>query len=207
VLVLLSIQEMSLGVYNNLRTQNKSNINFNLEYSKRSLSSQLSLNFDDHDKLNFDNSYVNYEKGIANLNIGKVDRIWSFSKKSSLILSSNSRPLEALSLKLENRFNTNWLPAKANWSVELINGSTKNSYNGKNSMLSGARVVISPHENLNFEILQTAQWGDQNDKLYSTNIEAFFFDTNEGKNASVNKMAGFWVIIFSTFKQKYLSLL
>ena len=84
-----------LGVYNNLRTQNKSNVNFNLEYSKRNLSSQLSLNFDDHDKLSFDNSYVNYEKGIANLSIGKVDRIWSFSKKSSLILSSNSRPLRS----------------------------------------------------------------------------------------------------------------
>ena len=185
--------ENVLGVYNNLRTQNKSNVNFNLEYSKRSLSSQLSLNFDDHDKLSFDNSYVNYKKGIANLNIGKVDRIWSFSKKSSLILSSNSRPLEALYLKLENSFNTNWIPEKANWSVELINGSTKNSYNGKNSMLSGARVVISPHENLNFEILQTAQWGDQNDKLYSNNIEAFFSDTNEGKNSSVNKMAGFGI--------------
>jgi hypothetical protein len=91
----------------------------------------LSLNFDDHDKLSFDNSYVNYKKGIANLNIGKVDRIWSFSKKSSLILSSNSRPLEALSLQLENKFNTNWLPSSAYWSVELINGSTKNSYNGK----------------------------------------------------------------------------
>jgi len=180
-----------LGFYNNLRTQNKSNVNFNLEYSKRSLSSQLSLNFDDHDKLSFDNSFVNYEKGMANLSIGKVDRIWSFSEKSSLILSSNSRPLEAISLKLENRFNTNWLPEKANWSVELINSSNKNSYNGKNSMLSGARVVISPHENLNFEFLQTAQWGDQNDKLYSTDIEVFFFDTNKGKNSNVNKMAGF----------------
>ena len=182
-----------LGVYNNLRTHNKGNVNFNLEYSKRNLSSQLSLNFDDHDKLNFDNSYVNYKKGIANLSIGKVDRIWSFSEKSSLILSSNSRPLEALSLKLENTFNTNWLPEKANWSVELINGSTKNSYNSKNSMLTGARVVISPHENLNFEFLQTAQWGDQNDKLYSTDIEAFFLDTNKGKNSSVNKMAGFGI--------------
>ena len=181
-----------LGVYNNLRTQNKRNVNFNLEYSKRSLSSQLSLNFDDHDKLSFDNSYVNYEKGIANLSIGKVDRIWSFSEKSSLILSSNSRPLEALSLKLENRLNTNWLPSSANWSVELINGSTKNSYNGKNSMLSGARVVISPHENLNFEILQTAQWGDQNDHLHSLNIDALLFsDTNVGQNANINKMAGF----------------
>ena len=181
-----------LGVYNNLRTQNKSNVNFNLEYSKRSLSSQLSLNFDDHDKLSFDNSYVNYEKGIANLSIGKVDRIWSFSEKSSLILSSNSRPLEALSLKLENRFNTNWLPSTANWSVELINGSTKNSYNGKNSMLSGARVVISPSDKLNFEFLQTAQWGDQNDKLYSSNIDALLFrNTNDGINSNINKMAGF----------------
>ena len=65
----------TLGLYNNLRIQNKSNVNFNLEYSKRNLSSQLSLNLDNHDKLSFDNSYVNYEKGIANLSIGKVDRI------------------------------------------------------------------------------------------------------------------------------------
>jgi hypothetical protein len=181
-----------LGVYNNLRTQNKNNVNFNLEYSKRNLSSQLSLNLDDHDKLNFDNSYVNYENGIANLSIGKVDRIWSFSEKSSLILSSNSRPLEALSLKLENKFNTKWLPSPANWSVELINGSTKNSYDGKNSMLSGARVVISPTERLSFEFIQTSQWGDQNEKLYSVNIDALLFaNTNEGVNAHINKMAGF----------------
>ena len=181
----------TLGFYNNLRAQNKNNINFNLEYTKRSISSQLSLNFDKHDKLNFDNSYVNYKNGIANFSIGRVGRIWSFSKKSSLILSSNSRPFEALSLKIENKFNTNWLPSGSNWSVELINGSTKNSYNGKNSMLSGARVVISPHENLNFEFLQTAQWGDQNNKLYSTDIKAFIFDTNKGKNANVNRLAGF----------------
>jgi hypothetical protein len=181
-----------LGVYNNLRTRNKSNVNFNLEYSKRSLSSQLSLNFHDHDELSFDNSYVNYEKGIANLSIGKVDRIWSFSKKSSLIISSNSKPLEAFSLKLDNKFNTNWLHSTANWSAELINGSTKNSYNGKNSMLSGTRVVISPSDKLDFEFLQIAQWRDQNDKLYSFNIDTLLFrNTNEGINANINKMAGF----------------
>ena len=73
-----------LGVYNNLRTQNKSNVNFNLEYSKRNLSSQLSLNFDDHDKLNFDNSYVNYEKGIANLSIGKLTVSGPFQKNHLL---------------------------------------------------------------------------------------------------------------------------
>ncbi|MDB4017185.1 capsule assembly Wzi family protein [Amylibacter sp.] len=181
----------TIGNYNNLRTQNKSNVNFNLEYSKKSLSSQLSLNFDDQDRLSFDNSYVNYEKGIAELSIGKVNRIWSFSKKSSLILSPNSRPLEAFSLKLENKFNTNWLPSTANWSFELINGTTNNSLNGKNSMLSGARFIINPSEKLNIEFLQTGQWGGQNDKLYSTNIDALLFgNTNDGINSNINKMAG-----------------
>jgi hypothetical protein len=184
----------TLGFYNNVRAQNKSNINFNVENSNRDLSSQLSLNFDDHDKLNFDNSYVNYEKGIAELIVGKVDRIWSFSKKSSLILSSNSRPLEAISINLKNKFNTKWLPSTANWSVELVNGSTNNSLNGKNSMLSGARVVINPSQKLNFEFLQIGQWGDQNDKLYSSNIDAILFgNSNEGPNSNINKIAGFGI--------------
>jgi hypothetical protein len=181
-----------LGFYNELRAQNKSNVSFNIEYSKRNLSSQLSLNFDDHDKLKFDNSFVNYKIGKANVGIGKVDRTWSFSKKSSLILSSNSRPLEAISVNLGNKFNANWLPPTANWSVELINGSTKNSYFGKNSMLFGARVIINPSEQLNFEFIQTSQWGDQNNKLYSTDFDTLLFsNTNEGKNAQINKMGGF----------------
>ena len=186
------ISKNSLGFNTNGQAKNKNNINFNLEYSKKSLSSKLSLNFDDYDQLSFDDSYFNYDKGIANLSIGKIDRIWSFSEKSSLILSSNSRPFEAISINLENKFNTNWLHSAANWSVEVINGSIKKSYNGKNSMLSGARVVISPSDKLNFEILQTAQWGDQNDKLYSSNIDALLFgNTNEGINSDINKMAGF----------------
>ena len=181
-----------LGLYNNLRTQNKSNINFNLEYSKRSISSQLSLNLDDQGKLKFDNSYISYENGITNINIGKIDRMWSFSKKSSLILSSNSRPLEAISLNLQNKFNANWLPSTANWSVQIINGPTRNSLNGKNSMLTGTRVVIRPTEKFSFELLQTAQWGDQNDKLYSSNIDTLLFsNTNDGINSRINKMAGF----------------
>jgi hypothetical protein len=181
-----------LGVYNNLRPQNKSNVNFNLEYSKRSLSSQFSLNFDDHDKLNFDNSYINYKKGIAILEIGKVDRIWSFSKKSSLILSSNSKPLESISINLKNKFNTKWLPPTANWSVELVNGPTKNTLNGENSMLTGARIVITPTEKLSFEFLKTAQWGDQFDKPYSINSDALLpIETNNGESSDINKLAGF----------------
>ena len=182
----------TLGFYNNLRAQNKSNINFNLEYLKKSSSSQLSVNFADQDKLEFDGSYVNYKTGIANFSIGKVDRIWSFSEKSSLILSSNSRPFEAISINLENKFDIKWFPSTANWSVELINGSTKNSLEGESSMLTGARVIISPTERLNFEFLQTVQWGNQNDKFYSIAFDTLLpIETNIGSKNYINKMAGF----------------
>ena len=96
-------------------------------------------------------------------------------------------------MNLKNKFNTKWLASTANWSVELINSSTKNSLEGENSMLTGARVIISPTKKLSFELLQTTQWGDQNDKLYSSNIDTFFMYSNVGKNASVNKMAGFGI--------------
>ena len=182
----------TLGFYNNLKNQSKSNISFNLEYSKKSLSSQLFVNFNDRDSLKFDKSYINYETGIANLSIGKINRNWSFSKKSSLILSSNSRPLEAISINLKDKFNMKWFPSTVNWAIELINGSTKNSFNGENSMLTGTRVIISPTEKLSFEFLQTAQWGDQNDNLYSTDIDILLpINTNIGKNSNINKMAGF----------------
>ena len=58
-------------------------------------------------------------------------------------------------------------------------------------MLSGARVVISPSDKLNFEFLQTAQWGDQNDKLYSSNIDALLFGILMKAKSNINKMAGF----------------
>ena len=174
-----------------------------MNIQKKVLSSQLSVNFDDPDKLTFDNSYVNYETGIANLSIGKFDRIWSFSEKSSLILSSNSRPFEAISINLENKFDTKWFPSTANWSVELINGSTKNSLGDESSMLTGARVIISPTERLSFEFLQTVQWGDQNDKFYSIAFDNLLpIETNSGSKRHINKNGRFWNIILNVFKWK-----
>ena len=188
------ITNNTLGFTNDTKYQNGSNIAFNLGYLKNKFSSQLSLNFEDYDKLNFDNSFVDYQIGIINFNIGKIDRIWSFSNKSSLILSSNARPLEAFSIKLENKFNTNWLPSNAKWSIEAINSSTKRSYNGGNSLLTGARVLLSPTERLNFEIFQTSQWGGKNNKFSPSVLNSILFgDTNDGSNATINKMAGFGI--------------
>jgi hypothetical protein len=181
-----------LGFNNNLKSGNKRNANLNLGYSKYDLTSQLSVNYNEHNKFNFDDSYANYRMGIANFNIGKIERNWSFSEKSSLILSSNARPFTAFSLSLKNNFKFDWLPSTASWSIEVINGSTKNTYNNKNSMLFGARTIINPTDKLSFEILQTSQWGGEGRELDGSLIRGILFgDTNSGINAEINKMAGF----------------
>lgn len=181
-----------LGFQNNLRFPNKSNIIYNLKYKNENFTSQLALNFNKYDELSFDDSFINYKKGITNFNVGKINRVWSFSEKTSLILSSNSRPIEALSVKVENKFKVNWLPSTAKWSMEAINATTNKSHNGKDSFLFGARVVISPSDRLNFELIQTSQYGGNNSKINASTINAVLFgNSNEGQNATINKMAGF----------------
>jgi hypothetical protein len=69
-------------------------------------------------------------------------------------------------------------------------------------MFTGTRVTISPFEQLNFEFLQTAQWGDQSNRIYSTNIDALLFkNTNDGIASDINKMAGFGLSYSVPFKK------
>jgi len=86
------------------------------------------------------------------------------------------------------------LPSKANWSLEVFNGFAEGSLNETKSLLLGARIILSPFEGLDFELVQTSQWGG---KGYSTGISALgaalFFDTNDNSNSNINKMAGFGI--------------
>ena len=142
--------------------------------------------------LNFDGSNIQYKKGIAKFGFGRINRNWSFSKKSSLILSSNARPFESIYLNLEDKFGLTWLPSSANWSIEVFNGATQRSRNNGQSMIFGARSIITPIRGLSFELFQTSQWGGNRDKINSSMLNGILFgDTNEGDSAHINKMAGF----------------
>tara|TARA_B110000977_G_scaffold174446_1_gene228309 strand:+ start:968 stop:2185 length:1218 start_codon:yes stop_codon:yes gene_type:complete len=186
--------ERFLGLQNEMRSSEKGTTKFNIKYDTDNSVSQLALNYDGYDNLNLDGSYFQYTKGIATYGVGAVDRHWSFSNKASLILSHNARPSKSIFLELKNRFGYNWLPPKANWSIEVFNGFTEGSLNSSESMLLGARVILSPIEGLDFELLQTSQWGG---KAYSSGISALgaalFFDTNDNSNANINKMSGFGI--------------
>ena len=186
--------ERFLGFQNGLKPSEKGSSKFNIFYELDNSSSQLAINYDEYNQLTFDGSYFQYTKGIATFGVGVIDRNWSFSERTSLILSNNARPSKSVFLKLKNKFGFDRLSSEAVWSFEIFNGFTEGALNSGKSMLLGARAIISPIEGLDFELVQTSQWGG---KAYNSGISALgaalLFDTNRNLNSNINKMAGFGV--------------
>jgi hypothetical protein len=186
--------KLFFGLDNKSSSSDKGISKFKIKYDTINAKSQLSFNYDGYNNFSFDGSYLQYTKGIGTYGIGKVDRHWSFSDNTSLILSNNARPSESIYLKLKNRFGYNWLPPKANWSFEIFNGFTEGSLNSSKSMLLGMRAILSPVEGLDFELIQTSQWGGNGFNNGMSSLDAaLFFDTNDGSNSNINKMAGFGI--------------
>ena len=93
--------ESFLGLQNGLKSSDKGIAKLNIKYDLDNLSSQLAFSYDGYDKSTFDGSYLQYAKGIATYGVGAIDRHWSFSDKTSLILSHNARPTKSIYLKLK----------------------------------------------------------------------------------------------------------
>jgi hypothetical protein len=183
-----------LGLKNNLRYSNKATAKIDIKYELNDLSSQLILNHRGDKKYTLDGSYLQHTSDRITFGIGLIDRHWSFSKNTSLILSRNARPTKSIYLKLKNKFKYDWLPSEANWSVEAFNGFTEGSLNNSRSMLAGIRAILTPVEGLDFELVQTSQWGGKGQRSgISALTAALLFDTNDGSNSNINKMAGFGV--------------
>jgi hypothetical protein len=183
-----------LGVKNRHRYSNNGMIKFDLNYDLENLSSQLSLDYGKDGKYTLDGSYLQHNSGIITFGVGSIDRHWSFSDNTSLILSQNARPIKSIYLKLENKFKYDWLPSEANWSFEAFNGFSEGSLNNTHSMLAGLRAILIPVEGLEFELMQTSQWGGKGQSIGISSIGAILFsDTNDGSNANINKMAGFGI--------------
>ncbi|MDA9781145.1 capsule assembly Wzi family protein [Amylibacter sp.] len=186
--------ERFLGAKNGHRYSNKGLIKFNLKHDTKNSSSQIILNYSGDEKYILDGSYLQYTSGIITFGAGLIDRNWSFSNNTSLILSQNARPPKSIYLKLENKFQYDWLPSEANWSFEVFNGYTEGSLDNTKSLITGVRAILTPVEGLNFELVQTSQWGGKGHNTgISALVSALFLDTNFGSNSNINKMAGFGI--------------
>jgi hypothetical protein len=174
-------------------SQKQNLVSFQLKKDFNKISSQISLNAPQEGSITHDGSFLNFQYKDTILGIGKIHRNWSFSTRTSLILSSNPRPTDSIYLifnstkKRKNTFLSSLTPK----SFEIFNSLQTNTNDTKKSMLLGMRAVIKPLKNLNFEILKTSQWGgaDQGSDLSALGAAAFG-NTNEYKHRNINQMAG-----------------
>jgi hypothetical protein len=162
-------------------------------YSLSNMSSRLVLNFDDENDLTLDGSFIQYTAGIATFGAGAVDRHWSYSPRTSLILSSNARPSASVYMKLDadEAPRARFLSWMGPWSFEFFNGVTESSVNPDDSMVMGMRLTMAPVAGLELEFVRTAHWGGSGyDSGWSGFTDALFANTNEGSAANIDQLAG-----------------
>jgi hypothetical protein len=159
----------------------------------KSLNTQIKFKIYDKDKLALDNSRIEKKIGENTFGIGSLDRNWSFSPRTSLIMSSNARPFNSVYFNYNhnNQSNMGQLKPIKKLSFEIFNGFTKSTKKIKNPMIFGLRVTISPTSRLRLEAIRVSQWGGNGYNNNPTTIlKSFFGDTNNGKNSSINQIAG-----------------
>lgn len=165
-----------------------------IKKKNKNINSNFTLNFIDNKQFTLDQSRIEYVNQNIKTGIGKINRNWSFSPNTSLILSKNARSSNSIYFDIHNNYGSknllfSWVGP---WSLETFNSILSNPDAPKNSMLLGLRLITEPVDNLQIEFVKTAQWGGAG---YSTNISsisaAMFGNTNEHKYAHINQVAGF----------------
>lgn len=142
----------------------------------------------DGEGLRIDGSYLERRFGNWALGVGAIERHWSPSAYSSLILSKNARPVPSVYLakRTPSAFETPLLAWLGPWDGEIFVGATSSTA-GEHNGIAGARVAIRPFEGFEAEFVRTAQWESGG---LDTLFDALVGNTNSGTNAEVNQMAG-----------------
>ena len=163
------------------------------KYEINSLSAGLNLNFNNKQKITFDNSYFDFKIKNGVIGIGKISRNWSFSQNTSLFLSHNARPAKSIYVNLNSRTNSYLQQSKIskNWSFEIYNSLPNNTIGPKTAMMLGMRATVTPIKNLNIEFLKISQWGGKEyQNNFSSLAKAVIGNTNDGPHANINQVAG-----------------
>lgn len=116
---------------------------------------------DDGRELRADGSYLGVNVGNVVLSAGYIDRWWGPGWDGSLILSTNARPIPAVTLErnVSEPFKTRWLSWLGHWRASLTIGQTEDAgLEVPNTRFLAARVNARPVSWLEFGLSRTAQW-------------------------------------------------
>ena len=148
----------------------------------------------DHQYLRPDGSYVMDRQGNWLVSAGWQDRWWGGGRDGSLQLSSNARPVFALSLDREvsTPFETRWLSWMGPWSFGTFFGALENHRSDSNhALLWGARAAIRPLPGFEFSITRNAQFcGDKPPCGVGAFWDVLTGRDNVGENVSASKEPG-----------------
>ncbi len=114
----------------------------------------------DGQRLRLDGSWGAMALGNWLVTIGMVDRWWGAGWDDNLILSTNTRPIPALSVQrnFPDRFESAWLRWLGPWSTSIVMGQLENQRVVPQARFFGWQFNFKPLPTLELALERTAQW-------------------------------------------------
>lgn len=148
----------------------------------------------DSKKERLDGSYIAINAGNWVMGAGAIDRWWGPGWQSSLILSSNARPIPSvwLNRKTPETPDWNWLSWVGPWQLTLLAGQLEEERFVPDAKLLGARLTFMPIQGLEVGISRAIQWGGEGRPEDSRSLgKALIGDSNEVGDEVGNELAGY----------------
>ena len=138
--------------------------------------------------LELDGSYIAARLGNWSASLGKVDRWWGPGWDGSLILSTNARPIPAISLdrRIAEPFESKFLSWIGPWSFHSFIGQMEEERHVPNPYLWGIRIDVNPTilDGLEVGMFRMMQLGGEGrPEGLSTWVDAFLSQDNVGANS------------------------
>ncbi len=141
----------------------------------------------DGDEIRPDGTYVGVALGNWSLSAGWQERWWGPGRDSSMILSTNARPLPGIDLRrnASAAFQTPWLSWIGRWTLVSFMAVLDDERSVNDAWLFGLRGSFRPLRGLEIGVSRTAQWcGDGRDCDLGTFTDLLLGKDNRGVNVA-----------------------
>ncbi|WP_416306864.1 capsule assembly Wzi family protein [Neptunicella sp. SCSIO 80796] len=148
---------------------------------------KLAVNLEPGGEKNLDQSFLAYQFGDWNLRFGAIDQWWGPGNASSLILSTNARPVTSIALSRSQATvsENSWLSFLGPWYFTAQIGQTGDDRVVNNTRLWASRFNFQPLSGLEIGLSWTAMWGgDGQGNSFSDLFKVLTFRAECANNAS-----------------------
>jgi hypothetical protein len=170
------------------------NIELSDEFFIGNLAGKLQVNYrlglDDDSQVNLgndftvDGSYLAYKLGNWIVTAGAIERWWGPGIDTSLIMSTNARPLPALSITRDNSmaFDTKWLHWIGPWTLTAQMAKLESDRAVPDALMWSSRATFRPFRGLEVGAAWSFQWAGEG----QPNSIKDFFDVLAGRKECAN---------------------